>query len=529
MACSGDTPNSPGTSREAADKTPAGFTISNAVLASPSRNQSAAAREPSGSAYLSAAPNTFAGDADQVSIRNETSRAPAVIASLINGGFDPVGIEGQEGDDVSVSLFHQGGLLSVSYVKIPPRRPPRIVRTTPDKGRIDVALDITIEVVFTEPIDKSTIASSLRLLRNGEPVAGIVRVSANGLIAEFDPETALESNTLYTLTLTQGLRDLDGDELAEPALVEFRTGNAPPQSGPIVPELQGMLAFVSDRDGNPEIYTSNADGTDLRRLTNNANADFDPAWSADGKRIAFARSTQPVLDNHLLVSSDIYVMDADGSNVVQITAGGINSYPTWSPDGRRIAYQSTSNNTRIVVIDLQNPLQPLETVSYDRGWNTNPAWSPDGKTILFASDWYAFDFATLLFAAKTDGSSSPPVDFPLPYPDNLTTYYYLQPSWSPDGTRVAFAECDYFYICWGTGWIVIANADASGYRRLTSAINIESTTWSPDGTTIAYSSGTSCHPSQLCSPNSISYVTLDGRKGLILTNAYSPSWRPSPR
>src|SRR6059058_2154224 len=88
------------------------------------------------------------------------------------------------------------------------------------------------------------------------------------------------------------------------------------------------IVFVSDRDGNAEIYSCNADGSNISRLTNNAGTDDQPAWSPDGSHIAFVsdRTGHP----------EIYIMNADGSNVVRRTF--LETYtqnPTWSPDGAK--------------------------------------------------------------------------------------------------------------------------------------------------------------------------------------------------
>jgi Tol biopolymer transport system component len=107
------------------------------------------------------------------------------------------------------------------------------------------------------------------------------------------------------------------------ALILLSAGTASTQHGRTARDH--MLAFVSERDGNSEIYVMNVDGTGLLRLTNDAGRDVDPAWSPDGKRIAFASNRAG--------SSDIYVMNADGSNVVRRTQTGSSDAPAWSPDG----------------------------------------------------------------------------------------------------------------------------------------------------------------------------------------------------
>jgi Tol biopolymer transport system component len=98
--------------------------------------------------------------------------------------------------------------------------------------------------------------------------------------------------------------------------------------------LNGKIAFVSDRDGNSEIYVMDPDGSDVTRLTNDPAGDLAPAWSPDGRRIAFVRNRE------------IVVMNADGTGVTQLTDGRCCSdNPAWSPDGRSIAFDSTSDTT----------------------------------------------------------------------------------------------------------------------------------------------------------------------------------------
>ena len=138
------------------------------------------------------------------------------------------------------------------------------------------------------------------------------------------------------------------------------------------------IAFSSNRDGNPEIYTMKLDGSEVTRLTNNSVYDGEPAWSPDGARIAFTSARDG--------NSDIYVMNADGSEQTQLTHAAVNDGDAnWSPDGTRIAFASVdAENSDIFIINLDGSGVTQLTISpaFDGG----PAWSPDGGQIAFGSE-----------------------------------------------------------------------------------------------------------------------------------------------
>ena len=276
-----------------------------------------------------------------------------------------------------------------------------------------------------------------------------------------------------------------------------------------------MLAFVSERDGNPEVYVINVDGTGLQRLTDNAGQDVDPAWSPDGKRIAFASDRGG--------SSDIYLMDADGSNLVRRTQSGSSYTPAWSPDGKQIAFSSLRDGQfGIYVMSADGDSAQSTRVGYDRGWNAYPAWSPDGKRIAFVSDWRAFDFLYDVYVMDADGSRiTTLLEGPFFWDQGLK--YYFQPSWSPDGGKIAVVVCAYAWEnCYPDSSIAIANADGSGLKTLVQTGGYAGPAWSADGGTVAFSS-------QACSAcvAELRYISADGsRSGVIFWNGHDPAWRP---
>lgn len=174
------------------------------------------------------------------------------------------------------------------------------------------------------------------------------------------------------------------------------------------------IAFVSNRDGNREIYIMNPDGTEKVRLTQNFAADLQPTWSPTGEEILFVSDRDGVWD--------LYLMDADGSKVQRVFKKFAHrEHPTWSPDGKRIAY------VRKWFIYIAT-LGKQEEEQFVNG--IDPAWSPDGKEIVFARGGFGSHRLTLVNVHTRRQKQV--------LNQNVRAWQHL-PAWSATGDKIVFS------------------------------------------------------------------------------------------
>ena len=195
--------------------------------------------------------------------------------------------------------------------------------------------------------------------------------------------------------------------------------------------LHAKIAFYSTRDGNSEIYTMDADGSRQTRLTFNAARDNAPSWSPNGRLIAFHSSRHDDNDPHTdEENTEIYVMDADGGNQRRLTRyPGLDTSPSWSPDSTQIVFSSTRNGTfNIFMIDADG--RNIKQIT-DLEFATRPRWSPDGRQIAFEA---FIGHSREIYAANADGTSRFQVSRP-----RLAADMFLG-GWSPDGKRIVYME-----------------------------------------------------------------------------------------
>ena len=264
--------------------------------------------------------------------------------------------------------------------------------------------------------------------------------------------------------------------------------------------FNSRIAFVSSGTGNKEIYICEFDGYQPEQITHNNSINLSPAWSSDGKWIAYT--------SYAKGNPDLYIKHLTENRGTVISRKGYNISPAWVPGRFELtASLSFSGDPEIYLLTGNGKMIKKLTNSW--GIDVSPAWSPDGRKMAFVSDRsgtkqiYINDLAT----------------------DQVTRLTFqgrenTEPNWSPMGDRIAFSAAEHSNID-----ICTINSDGSGLIQLTyNSGRNESPSWSPDGSMMAFSSTREGGPSRIYVMTA--YGT-DQRRLLSLSGQQSqPGWSP---
>jgi hypothetical protein len=280
---------------------------------------------------------------------------------------------------------------------------PAALQRTPQPVAETVAPMATDRASRTRTIESTSTGTASDLTPQAAPVLPGYDVVCMSRTGEDEPWQILALNPLSGETV---------------AITQTRSNERTPRWSP-----DGhRLAFVSDRDGEREVYVMDLAQPEAApvNISRHPAPDWQPAWSPDGRRVAFASYRD---DNW-----EIYVADVDGSNLTRLTEHAENDFgPSWAPDGRRLVFVSRRYaDADLFVIDVETrALTQLTTGE----WNEfEPAWSPDGAWIAFVTQ---IEDQGDIFVMRADGSEAVNVT-QSPYANDF------QPAWTPDSERLVY-------------------------------------------------------------------------------------------
>jgi Tol biopolymer transport system component len=272
------------------------------------------------------------------------------------------------------------------------------------------------------------------------------------------------------------------------------------------PVARAAITFIRDVGGDAEVYTMDQSGGTQRRLTHRLGLETDPTWSPDGSRIAWTRGP-----DGLGGTNQLWLMNADGTSKDRIYLDrafrGDVSDPTWSPDGERLVF--TTNRTLHLINADGSGLRRLIATDMAAG---RADWSPDGAWIAFSGR--TTESSPALWFVRPDGSDLHQVRA---LPGGVSW-----PEWSPDGERIAYLTLHNLRFSLG-----IMRRDGTGARHIVDGVQGWGAVWSPFGKRLLF---TATDPD-----GTVGLYRSNRRGGAVQAvgqrpgvHAYNPDYRPAP-
>lgn len=269
------------------------------------------------------------------------------------------------------------------------------------------------------------------------------------------------------------------------------------------PGRPGKIAFVSDAGGSNDIVVANADGSGRESLTSGPDDDTDPAWSPDGRRLAFVRN------------GALHVVRADGAGLRRVTAG---ASPAWSPDGERLVFsRRVGSATDLYVVRADG--RGLRRLTRTAANETEPEWSPEGKVIAFVRS--RATSGAHIYVVRPQGGA----------PRRVTSGAVedSSPSWSPDSRQLAFVRDDESL---GVSRVFLTTLDGKRPRPLVDELELDPAatfeagpSWSPDGKRIVFVRGARLYSDLYIARADGSFLRRMTNNAIDQVTDRQPSWQ----
>ena len=269
------------------------------------------------------------------------------------------------------------------------------------------------------------------------------------------------------------------------------------------------IAFVTNRDGNSEIYTMDINGENLRNITQNDSLDFNPSWSYDGESLYFYSERDG--------NAEIYSLKSDGTELKRLTNNPSSDVlPELSPDGTTVVFMSDRDSLSKNIYLMNKDGSNIKQLTQNKSYEESPNWSPSGKEIIFTrqlrdSSDTSHAANGEIFRINLNGS-------------NLTRLtnkagYDSGAKFSPNGKQIAFYGSNE-----KNNWdLYIMNSDGTDLYNVTNdSIECYSPDWSTDGKWLVYTAGSKGN-------YNIWKINIETKERIQLTNTdgrnESPVWK----